>query len=165
MKRIRCGIPALAAVILCLLSGCGGRDEPRLGVDGYVYTAEVLEEGNIPNIVGRNFAAAGGWLYYMENPSTLKRISLEEAEGGTGLAGGETVLTVSDTGIGIPPEHRERIFERFYRVDKSHSKEIGGTGLGLSIVKHAARLHHAEIDLKSVVEVGTTVTVKFPKNG
>ncbi len=75
------------------------------------------------------------------------------------------VLTVSDTGIGIPPEHRERIFERFYRVDKSHSKEIGGTGLGLSIVKHAARLHHAEIDLKSVVEVGTTVTVKFPKNG
>ena len=95
MKRIRYGIPALAAVILCLLSGCGGRDEPRLGVDGYVYTAEVLEEGNIPNIDGRNFAAAGGWLYYMENPSTLKRISLEEAEGGTGLAGGEKVLTVS----------------------------------------------------------------------
>ena len=62
----------------------------------YVYTAEVLEEGNIPNIDSRNFAAAGGWLYYMENPSTLKRISLEKAEGGTGLAGGETVLTVSD---------------------------------------------------------------------
>lgn len=96
MKRIRYRIPALAAVILCLLSGCGGRDEPRLGVDGYVYTAEVLEEGNIPNIDSRNFAAAGSWLYYMENPSTLKRISLEEAEGGTGLAGGETVLTVSD---------------------------------------------------------------------
>lgn len=73
------------------------------------------------------------------------------------------VLTVSDTGIGIPPEHRERIFERFYRVDKSHSREIGGTGLGLSIVKHAARLHNAEIGLQSVVDGGTTVTVRFPK--
>lgn len=78
---------------------------------------------------------------------------------------GFAVLIVADTGIGIPPEHRERIFERFYRVDKSHSKEIGGTGLGLSIVKHAARLHHAEIDLQSVVDGGTTVTVKFPENG
>lgn len=78
---------------------------------------------------------------------------------------GFAVLTVADTGIGIPPEHQQRIFERFYRVDKSHSKEIGGTGLGLSIVKHAARLHGAEIDLQSVIQVGTTVTVKFPKNG
>lgn len=75
------------------------------------------------------------------------------------------VLTVSDTGIGIPPEHKDRIFERFYRVDKSHSKEIGGTGLGLSIVKHAARLHDAEIDLQSNVDSGTTVIVKFPKTG
>lgn len=73
------------------------------------------------------------------------------------------ILSVADMGIGIPEEHRERIFERFYRVDKSHSKEIGGTGLGLSIVKHAARLHDAEIDLQSVVDAGTTVTVKFPK--
>lgn len=71
-------------------------------------------------------------------------------------------LVVADNGIGIPSEHRERIFERFYRVDKSHSKEIGGTGLGLSIVKHAARLHNAQLDLKSVVNSGTTVTVKFP---
>lgn len=78
---------------------------------------------------------------------------------------GFAVLIVADTGIGIPPEHQQRIFERFYRVDKSHSKEIGGTGLGLSIVKHAARLHGAEIDLQSVIQVGTTVTVKFPKNG
>lgn len=73
------------------------------------------------------------------------------------------VLSVVDTGIGIPEEHKERIFERFYRVDKSHSKEIGGTGLGLSIVKHAARLHQAEIELQSVVGEGTAVTVKFPK--
>ncbi len=73
------------------------------------------------------------------------------------------ILSVVDTGIGIPEEHKERIFERFYRVDKSHSKEIGGTGLGLSIVKHAARLHNAEIELQSVVDGGTAVTVKFPK--
>lgn len=73
------------------------------------------------------------------------------------------ILSVVDTGIGIPEEHKERIFERFYRVDKSHSKEIGGTGLGLSIVKHAARLHEAEIDLQSTVNGGTAVTVKFPK--
>lgn len=74
-------------------------------------------------------------------------------------------VTVSDTGIGIPAEHQERIFERFYRVDKSRSKEIGGTGLGLSIVKHAAKLHNAEIQLRSVVNEGTEITVKFPKSG
>jgi two-component system phosphate regulon sensor histidine kinase PhoR len=72
-------------------------------------------------------------------------------------------LSVVDTGIGIPEEHQERIFERFYRVDKSHSKEIGGTGLGLSIVKHAARLHDASINVHSVVNGGTTIEVSFPK--
>ncbi|MGN0165386.1 MAG: ATP-binding protein [Lachnospiraceae bacterium] len=73
------------------------------------------------------------------------------------------VLTVKDTGIGISPEHQNRIFERFYRVDKSHSKEVGGTGLGLSIVKHAARIHNAKIELNSTVGVGTTIKVFFPK--
>ncbi len=72
-------------------------------------------------------------------------------------------LSVADTGIGIPPEHRERIFERFYRVDKSRSKELGGTGLGLSIVKHAARLHNAKIELQSTEGKGTTITVVFPE--
>lgn len=76
--------------------------------------------------------------------------------------GDKVVLCVADTGIGIPEEHQERIFERFYRVDKSHSKEIGGTGLGLSIVKHAARLHDAAIELHSVVDGGTTITITFP---
>lgn len=74
------------------------------------------------------------------------------------------VLSVADTGIGIPPEHQDRIFERFYRVDKSRSKELGGTGLGLSIVKHAARLHNAKIQLSSTEGKGTTITVIFPKS-
>lgn len=74
------------------------------------------------------------------------------------------ILTVSDTGIGIPEEHRERVFERFYRVNKSHSKEVGGTGLGLSIVKHSAMIHNAKITLNSVLNEGTTITVVFPKN-
>lgn len=74
-----------------------------------------------------------------------------------------TALTVKDTGIGIPSEHQQRIFERFYRVDKSHSKEVGGTGLGLSIVKHAAQVHGAEVELKSKPGEGTTIRVIFPK--
>ncbi len=76
--------------------------------------------------------------------------------------GNMALLTVRDTGIGISEEHHSRIFERFYRVDKSHSKEVGGTGLGLSIVKHAARLHGAAVELSSRVGEGTTVTVRFP---
>ena len=70
-------------------------------------------------------------------------------------------LTVSDTGIGIPQEHQDRIFERFYRVDKSHSKATGGTGLGLSIVKHAAAYHNAKITLDSTPGRGTTITIQF----
>ena len=72
-------------------------------------------------------------------------------------------LTVADDGIGIPAADQARVFERFYRVDKSHSKEIGGTGLGLSIVKHGAALHNAQVELDSVPGQGTTVRIKFPK--
>ena len=75
----------------------------------------------------------------------------------------EAVIKVSDTGIGIPPEHQARVFERFYRVDKSHSKETGGTGLGLSIVKHAVQYMNGSIHLESKVGEGTTVTVRLPK--
>ena len=70
-------------------------------------------------------------------------------------------LSVSDTGIGIPAEHQDRIFERFYRVDKSHSKATGGTGLGLSIVKHAVAYHNAKIALDSTPGKGTTITIQF----
>ena len=71
------------------------------------------------------------------------------------------ILTVTDTGIGIPPEDQSRIFERFYRVDKAHSRQCFGTGLGLSIVKHAVQYHNARMELKSTFGVGTTIRVLF----
>ena len=77
---------------------------------------------------------------------------------------GHAILQVADTGIGIAPEHQSRVFERFYRVDKSHSKEIGGTGLGLSIVKHGAAFHHAQVELESALGKGTTIRLIFPKH-
>lgn len=85
------------------------------------------------------------------------RITIEKDE-----AAKEAVITVADTGIGISEEHRKRIFERFYRVDKSRSKQSGGTGLGLSIVKHIVEYHHGNIDLKSSPDAGTTITVYLP---
>jgi len=84
------------------------------------------------------------------------RICLQETQGTLNL-------TVADNGIGIPKEAQPRIFERFFRVDKSHSKEVGGTGLGLSIVKHAAARHGAKVSLVSEEGKGTSVTLSFPK--
>lgn len=71
------------------------------------------------------------------------------------------MLRVSDTGIGIPKDDVQRVFERFYRVDKSHNKQIPGTGLGLSIVKHGVSYHNGTVHLESTEGVGTTVTVRF----
>lgn len=79
--------------------------------------------------------------------------------------GENAVITVKDSGIGIAPEHQSRIFERFYRVDKSHSKSSGGTGLGLSIVKHAVMLHGGQIELESEPGCGTTIKVIIPRSG
>jgi len=73
------------------------------------------------------------------------------------------VLEVKDTGIGIDKKYHDRIFERFYRIDKSHSKKTGGTGLGLSIVKHIAEFHKANISIESSPGKGTTIRVVFPK--
>ena len=70
-------------------------------------------------------------------------------------------LSVKDSGIGIAPEHREKIFERFYRVDKSHSKQSGGTGLGLSIVKRAVQYHHGKIIVDSELNQGTTISIIY----
>ena len=79
-----------------------------------------------------------------------------------GRDGPDAVVTVADTGIGIPPEHQGRVFERFYRLDKSHSKASGGTGLGLSIVKHAVAYHHGTVTLDSREGEGTTFTLRLP---
>ena len=76
--------------------------------------------------------------------------------------GEQAVLTVADTGIGIPPESQGRVFERFYRVDKGRSRAAGGTGLGLAIVKHIVALYNGQIHLASVVGSGTTITVRLP---
>ena len=89
-------------------------------------------------------------------PDGYVRISCTSTEG-------EVCLSVSDNGIGIPKDKQPRVFERFYRVDKSHSKNIGGTGLGLSIVKHAALYHKARISLESELDVGTRITVRFSR--
>ena len=84
-------------------------------------------------------------------------VSLQETEK-------NIVVSVSDTGIGIPEEDHSRVFERFYRVDKSHSKSSGGTGLGLSIVKHGVELHKGQITVESEEKMGTTMTIVFPKS-
>ena len=92
--------------------------------------------------------------YNVENGSVLVSVAAKD---------NSAVLTVSDSGIGIAPEHQSRIFERFYRVDKSHSKASGGTGLGLSIVKHAVLQQNGKIELESELGKGTTVRITFPK--
>ena len=95
-----------------------------------------------------------GVKYNVEGGSVSVRVGTED---------GKAVVSVTDTGIGIAPEHQERIFERFYRVDKSHSKASGGTGLGLSIVKHAVQYHHGTVELQSEEGKGTTIRILLPK--
>ena len=82
-----------------------------------------------------------------------------------GERGGAPFVCVEDDGIGIAPEHLGRVFERFYRVDKSRSKETGGTGLGLSIVKHAAAWHHASVKAESEPDRGTRISIIFDGKG
>ena len=88
------------------------------------------------------------------NPGGSVKVSVAQKHG-------EVLLSVKDTGIGISPEHQDKVFERFYRVDKSHSKQSGGTGLGLSIVKHAVQYHHGKITVESELNKGTTISVLF----
>ena len=88
------------------------------------------------------------------NPDGKVEVAIVEQQG-------TVKISVSDTGIGIAPEHQDKVFERFYRVDKSHSKQSGGTGLGLSIVKHAVQYHHGKITVESELNKGTTISVLF----
>ena len=90
--------------------------------------------------------------YNKENGTVQVHVTIEEAH---------PLLSVKDTGIGIPADQQDRVFERFYRVDKSRSRATGGTGLGLAIVKHIAELHNAEITLSSILDVGTEISIRF----
>lgn len=148
----------------------------RENVDLYDVAKETVEEleysaseKNIKlNLTGGNAAVEGVRKLLAEIVFNLCDNAIKyNSDGGTvdvdvSADGDNAVLTVKDNGIGIPPEHQSRIFERFYRVDKSHSKESGGTGLGLSIVKHAVMYHHGTIELKSEPGNGTEFTVKLP---
>ena len=124
----------------------GGVELMVSGSEEWVYgNAQLLEE-MIYNLCDNSikYNHAGGWAHIL-----------------VGRLEGAAAVTVSDNGIGIPKEHQERIFERFYRVDKSHSRETGGTGLGLSIVKHGARFHGAEVRVTSEPGKGTEITLIF----
>ena len=155
----------------------GAEDMQRERIDLYALSASVIDSlGNeakenkitvelcgAPAFIWGVRQLVSGMIYNLLDNA----IKYNKADGSVKLSvsneGEFSVLNVSDTGIGIPPEHQSRVFERFYRVDKSHSKEVGGTGLGLSIVKHSAMVHNAKIDLQSTPGKGTSITVRFPK--
>ena len=148
----------------------------REPVDLYVLSGEVLqslrpaaEKQNVTlTLEGRSETVVGVRRILDEMITNLCDNAIKyNREGGSvcvtvGRRNGGVLLKVTDTGIGIPYAHQSRVFERFYRVDKSHSRAIGGTGLGLSIVKHGAQYHDARIELKSEPGQGTEITVQFP---
>ena len=146
-------------------------------VDLYVMGREVLDRLG-PTAAGRNVTLhlegesqpyTGVWRILDEMIYNLCENAIKyNKEGGqvTLRVSGDSrtaVVSVADTGIGIPKAQQDRVFERFYRVDKSHSRAIGGTGLGLSIVKHGAQVHNAQVTLESEPDVGTTITLIFPR--
>lgn len=142
-------------------------------VDLYELSEEVLtslrpvaEKQNIQlKLTGQRVLITGVWQILNEMIYNLcdNAIKYNRPGGSVTVTVQEGFVQVADTGIGIPYAHQSRVFERFYRVDKSHSKAIGGTGLGLSIVKHGAIYHGARVELESEPDVGTTVTIRFPQ--
>ena len=151
MQRERIDLYALSGSVIDCLGNEAKENKVSLELCGgpaYVWGVRQLVSGMVYNLCDNAIK------YNRETGSVKLSVSCE---------GEYSVLNVSDTGIGIPPEHQSRVFERFYRVDKSHSKEVGGTGLGLSIVKHSAMVHNAKIDLQSTAGKGTSITVRFPK--
>ena len=151
MQRERIDLYALSGSVIDSLVNEAKENKVSLELCGgpaYVWGVRQLVSGMVYNLCDNAIK------YNRENGSVKLSVSCE---------GEYSVLNVSDTGIGIPPEHQSRVFERFYRVDKSHSKEVGGTGLGLSIVKHSAMVHNAKIDLQSTAGKGTSITLRFPK--
>ena len=131
----------------------GGRAD-RLGV-GLEVQGEAVTVQGFPHLIDEMVAnlCSNAIRYNREGGEVVLSVGLEE---------GQPVVSVTDTGIGIPEESQVKVFERFYRVEASRSRASGGTGLGLAIVKHAANLHGAEVSLTSKTDVGTTVIVRFP---
>lgn len=152
-KREEVNLLALAEETIRILTPAADEKHVSLSVSGD--PAVIV---GIPELLGSTMynLIDNAIKYNRENGSVSVKITENE---------NEILMAVSDTGIGIPAEEKERIFERFYRVDKSHSKALGGTGLGLSIVKHASKIHNAKIEVYSVVDGGTTVSVIFPVPG
>ena len=151
MQRERIDLYALSGSVMDSLGNEAKENNVSLelcGAQAFVWGVRQLVSGMVYNLCDNAIK------YNRENGSVKLTVSSE---------GEYAALKVSDTGIGIPPEHQSRVFERFYRVDKSHSKKVGGTGLGLSIVKHSAMVHNAKIDLQSTPGKGTSITVRFPK--
>lgn len=128
-----------------------------------VLSAAAEEKGVTVEVVGDGFSVEGvrRLLYEMVYNLCDNAIKYNTPGGSVRVRVSGRELEVQDTGIGIPAEHQDRVFERFYRVDKSHSKRSGGTGLGLSIVKHTAACHGAQLRLESAPGQGTTITVTF----
>ena len=152
MKREEADLYLIARTAVDSLSMAAKEAEVELKISGE--SAKIY--GVPPLLYGICYNLCDNAIKYNRKKGSVN-VSVENGED-------EAVLKVSDTGIGIPEESRERIFERFYRVDKSRSKAVGGTGLGLSIVKHAALIHHAKIEMESTPGSGTSFTVRFPKN-
>ena len=153
-----------------------GYDPPKENVDLYALASDTLDSLHFPaeqrgltlRLTGEHAEVYGNWQLLSELLYNLCENAIKyNRPSGSVMVDvrrdkDQVRLAVEDTGIGIPKEHQNRVFERFYRVDKSHSKAIGGTGLGLSIVKHAAQFHDASIILASRPDVGTRIEVTFP---
>lgn len=119
------------------------------GASARIAGSETLAEEMLYNLI------ENGIRYNHEGGSVVMRVRAD-------AAAGQATVTVSDTGPGIPEELHDKVFERFFRVDKSRSKETGGTGLGLAIVKHAVLQHRGTIEVKSALGEGTTFVLRFP---
>lgn len=127
-------------------------------------SVQAEKQGVTVNVSGESYIMDGNSTLLTELVQNLCDNAVRynrEKNGKVDIVVGKGFVDVKDTGIGIPPEHRSRVFERFYRVDKSRSKERGGTGLGLAIVKHICELYNAKIDLKSTENFGTEIRITF----
>lgn len=151
MERVRIDLYATCERVIASLQPAAAAKDVRFDLSG-IHSTIIGAEQIVDEIV---YNLCDNAIKYNREAGTVT-VSVTERED-------KVVLSVGDTGIGISEEEQSRVFERFYRVDKSHSKEIGGTGLGLSIVKHGAAYHEAKIELESKIGEGTEFRILFPK--